>query len=202
MKKVSKILAMALVVLAVITMSLNAHAAEGHNILNEYITTPHVINSMLFELKNNAQKTAITNYVSTLSIETVSAIHADLVSMENTIRNTGATNTSQISTAVKTQILNQAKATAAKAGLTLTVNTSNKTFTLKKADGTVLASGCYLDLVVNPGAAPAPSAGGSAAPAPAANTGRKLLYTGSNYVVYALPVFAIIAVALVAKKRA
>lgn len=197
MKKVSKILVMAFVVLAVVTMSLSVNAAGSKDILTEYIRDPHNVNGMLFELKN-AQKNSITDHITTLSDETASSIHADLVSMENTIRGTGATNTSQISKEVKTQILNQAKATANKAGLTLSVNTSTKTFTLTRADGSVLASGSYLALVTNPGAAPAGNGGSGAA----ASTGAKLLYTGSNYAVFALPVLAIIAVAVVVKKRA
>lgn len=198
MKKVSKILVMAFVVLAVVTMSLNVNAADSKNILTEYIREPHNVNGMLFEL-TNAQKNSITDYITTLSDETAASIHADLVSMENTIKNTGATKTSQISTEVRTQVLNQAKATATKAGLTLSVNTSAKTFTLTKADGSTLASGKYTVLATNPGTAPA---GGSGAGAGVASTGSKLLYTGANYAVFALPVLAIIAVAVVVKKRA
>lgn len=197
MKKVSKILVMAVVVLAVVTMSLNVNASSSKDILTEYIRAAHNVNGMLFEL-TNAQKNAITDYITTLSDETASSIHADLVSMENTIKATGATSTSQISTEVKTQVLNQAKATANKAGLTLSVNTSAKTFTLTKADGSTLASGTYTALATNPGAAPAGGSGTGAA----ASTGSKLLYTGANYAVFALPVIAIIAVAVVVKKRA
>ena len=56
MSKISKLLVMALVVLAVITMSLNVNA--GTKELTEYVTNYHVINGMMFEL-TNSQKTAI-----------------------------------------------------------------------------------------------------------------------------------------------
>lgn len=196
MKKVSRILVMALVVLAVITMSLRVNAAEANNILVEYIRSAHNVNGMLIEL-TNSQKNAITDYVNTLSESTASAVHADLVSMEQTLKNTGATNVSQISNSVKTSILNQAKATATKAGLTLNVNTKSNTFTLTKSNGETLASGSYTSLVTNPGSAPAGTSNSGSA-----STGAKLLYTGANYAVFALPVIAIIAVAVIVKKRA
>ena len=194
MKKVSKLLVMAVVVLAVITMSLSVNAAAANEILVEYIRDPHVVNGMLFEL-TNSQKNAITDYVNTLDEATASAVHADIVAMEQTIKNTGATNTSQISKSVKTDILARAKDTATKAGLTLTVNTSSKTFTLTKATGETLASGSYTALATNPGT----SSGGGVA---TSSNGAKLLYTGSNYLVYTLPVLAIVAVAIIVKKRA
>lgn len=194
MKKVSKLLVMAIVILAVITMSLSVNAAAANEILVEYIRDPHVVNGMLFEL-TNSQKNAITDYVNTLDEATAAAVHADIVAMEQTIKNTGAKNTSQITKSVKTDILARAKDTATKAGLILNVNTSAKTFTLTKISGGTLASGSYTALATNPGTNASNVASSS-------NSGAKLLYTGSNYIVYALPVLAIVAVAIIIKKRA
>lgn len=194
MKTLSKILVMAVVILAVVTMSVRVNAAEANNILMQYIRDAHNVNGMLFEL-TNSQKNAICDYVATLSEEQASAIHADLVAMEQTIKNTGATSTSKISNEVRTSVLNQAKATAAKAGLTLNVNTKDKSFTLTKSNGETLASGSYKTLATNPG-----TASGKATTTSTAK-GSKLLYTGANYAVYALPVLAIVAVAVVVKKR-
>ncbi len=199
MRKLSKILTMTVVVLAVIAMSLNVNAATQKETLINYIREAHVVNGMMFEI-TNAQKNALTDYINTsISEETAQAVYNDLVSIENTIKNTGATNTSQISRDVREKVLAQAKATATKAGLTLNVDTRNNTFTLLKTNGEVLASGGYLSLVTNPGANPGSSNGGSSNGSTAG--GNKLLYTGANYVVYALPVLAIVAVALVVKKR-
>lgn len=195
MKKISKLLVMTLVLLAVVTMSLTVNAASK-DILVEYVRSAHNVNGMLIEL-TNSQKNAITDYIATLDDATAASIHADLVSMENTLKNTGATNSSQVSASVKTEILNQAKATAQKAGLTLTVNTGSKSFTLQKANGETLASGSYKTLVANPGTA----SGGNGSQAAAA-TGSKLLYTGSNYIVAGSVVLAIVAVAVIVKKRA
>ncbi len=198
MRKLSKLLVMAVVVLLLITMSVYSNAAEAHNILIEYVRDAHNVNGMIFEL-TNSQKNAITDYINTLDEATVSAIHADLVSMEQTIKNTGATSTSAISKEVKTDILERAKATATKAGLTLTVNTSTKTFTLTKSNGDVLASGRYTALATNPGTA---SGSASSTGTGVVTSGSKLLYTGANYALVALPVLAIVAVAIVVKKRA
>jgi len=95
-------------------------------------------------------------------------------------------------TTEKTEVLEKAKATAKKAGLTLNVNTKTKSFTLVKSDGKTLISGNYTSLVTNPGT----NAGSTTAA-----SGKKLLYTGANYALYALPVLAIVAVAVVVKKR-
>ena len=190
MRKLSKILVMALVVLAVVTMSLNVNAATSKETLTNYIRNAHNVNGMLFEL-TNSQKNAVTDYIATsLDENTANAVYQDIVSIEQKIKNTGAANTSQISKQVKTEVLEKAKATAKKAGLTLNVNTKTKSFTLVKSDGKTLISGNYTSLVTNPGT----NAGSTTAA-----SGKKLLYTGANYALYALPVLAIVAVAVVVK---
>ncbi len=192
MRKISKMLVMAIVVLALVTMSLNVSAATSKETLTNYIREAHNINGMLFEL-TNSQKNAVTDYVATsLDENTANEVYQDIISIEQTIRNTGATNTSQISKSVKTEVLEKAKATAKKAGLTLNVNTKSKSFTLVKEDGTTLISGSYTALVTNPGTNNGTSA-----------DGKTLLYTGANYAVYVLPVLAIVAVAVavIVKKR-
>lgn len=192
MRKLSKMLIMALVVLAVVTMSLNVNAATSKENLTNYIRNVHNVNGMLFEL-TNSQKNAVTDYIATsLDENTANSVYQDIVSIEQKIKNTGAANTSQISKQVKTEVLEKAKATAKKAGLTLNVNTKSKSFTLVKSDGKTLISGNYTSLVTNPG---------TNTENKTATSGKKLLYTGANYALYALPVLAIVAVAVVVKKR-
>ena len=95
---------------------------------------------------------------------------------------------------VKTEIISIATSAAAKAGLALTVNTSNNTFTLtKNVDGSVLISGSADALTSY-----ATASSSTSAPATGNQT---LLYTGANYAVYAFAVLAIVAVAIVVKKR-
>lgn len=195
MNKVSKILVMAVVVLAVVTMSLNVNAST--QVLKDYVGGIHNINNMVFEL-TDSQKTVVLNYISTLDTETAGSIHADIIAAENLVKNSGATNVQAISKSVKTEVINLATSAAAKANLKLSVNTANNTFTLTKLSGEVLISGSADSLIkYNNGSA----AGGAASSAPAA-TGSTLLYTGSDYAVYAVAALAIVAVALVVKKRA
>ena len=197
MRKVSKILVMALVVLAVITMSLNVNAATANEKLVNYIKASHTVNGMVFEL-TNSQKNAIADYVKTLDESTASAVYSDIVSIEETIKNTGAKSISEISEAVKSEILEKAKATATKAGLSLTVNTKTNTFQLVKSSGEVLASGNYTTIVKNSGTSSTTKKATATS-----STGSKLLYTGADYAIYALPVLAIVvAIAIVVKKRA
>ena len=196
MRKLSKLLVMAVVVLAVITMSMNVNAST--QALKDYVGDIHNINGMTFELTNN-QKTAVLNYISGLSDATAASVQAKIAQAENLIRETGATSLSQISLETKETVLSLAKSAAQEAGLTLSVDTKAKTFTLTKSDGSVLTSGGYTSLIGNVASAGTGAAnyGGAAQTA-----GSTLLYTGSNYAVYAVAVLAIVAVAIVVKKRA
>lgn len=194
MRKLSKLLVMAVVVLAVITMSMNVNAST--QALKDYVGDIHNINGMTFELTNN-QKTAVLNYISGLSDATAASIQAKISQAENLIRESGATSLSQISLDTKEAVLSLAKSAAQEAGLNLSVDTKGKTFTLTKSDGSVLTSGGYTSLMGNVGSAS--TAGGSAT---GTASGSTLLYTGANYAVYAVAVLAIVAVAIVVKKRA
>ena len=190
--KVSKLLVMALVVLAVITMSLNVHA--GTEELKAYVGDIHNINDMVFEL-TDSQKTVVLNYISTLDDTTADAVMNDIIAAENLVRNTGATSISQISADVKKEVINLGKSAADKAGLILTVDTASNVFTLTKKDGGTLISGSA-DALISTNQAPSGTASSSA------STGKTLLYTGANNAVYAVAVLAIVAVAVVVKKRA
>lgn len=194
MRKLSKLLVMAVVVLAVITMSMNVNAST--QALKDYVGDIHNINGMTFELTNN-QKTAVLNYISGLSDATAASVQAKIAQAENLIRETGATSLSQISLETKETVLSLAKSAAQEAGLTLSVDTKAKTFTLTKSDGSVLTSGGYTSLIGNVASAGTANNGGAAQTA-----GSTLLYTGSNYAVYAVAVLAIVAIAIVVKKRA
>ena len=195
MNKVSKLLVMAVVILAVITMSLSVNAST--QALKDYVLDIHNINDMVFEL-TDSQKTVVSNYISTLDDATAASIHADIAKAENLVRSTGVTNVKAIDKATKTQVINLATSAANKAGLTLTVNTANNTFTLTKVSGDVLISGSA-DALTTYNKAPASSGTSSST---ATSNGQTLLYTGANYAVYAVAVLAIVAVAIVVKKRA
>lgn len=191
MNKVSKLLVMAIVILAVITMSLNVNASTEK--LKAYVGDVHNINNMVFEL-TDSQKTVVLNYISTLDDATAESIYQDILKVESLVGSTGATNVKNISKSVKTEIINIATSAAAKAGLELVVNTSNNTFALySKTEGGAIISGSA-DALISYATA------GSSTSAPATGN-QTLLYTGANYAVYAFAVLAIVAVAIVVKKR-
>lgn len=199
MSKISKLLVMALVVLAVITMSLSVNAGTAS--LVNYIKEPHNINGMIFELTNK-QKTAVTNYINS----NVSDAQADVAlgkikEAESLVASTHANRLDKLSADVKTKVISLAKEAANAVGLTLTVNTADNTFTVSSANE-VLASGKAESFVSYQQAGGATAGQAAGAAAPAATTGKTLLYTGANYAVYAVVALAIVAVAVVVKKRA
>ena len=193
MSKVSKLFVMALLVLAIVSVSLNVNATNAD--LTSYIGTVHTINGMLFEL-SNAQKATLNSFASKIDDATSDAIMNDIMAAENVVRNSGVTNHNQLTSAQQEQIVALAKSAASKAGAVLEVNLSNRTYKLTK-NGKVVIAGNIDSLIVDPGTA---TGGSSTTTSSAAKS--KLLYTGADYALYAGAACAIVAVAVVIKKRA
>ena len=206
MSKLSKLIVMAVVILAVVTMSVSVKAYTNSDLIG-YVNNIHNINNILFELKDS-QKTAIINYLSAhpVSDEVANSIKADIDAAERQIAATGATNVDQISKDVKANVAALVKSAGAKAGLTVVIDTASETFAVKTSDGKTLTSGAVRNDISY---AVAPAAGTTAAAPAASNassnatksTGKKLLYTGTNYALYVLPVVAIVAVAVLGRKE-
>ena len=188
MRKISKLLVMAFVVLAVITLSVNVSAST--NTLKEYVGGVHEINGMEFKLSTKKKETVL-NYKSGLDDATSKAIYDDIISIENIIKESKVTKLADLSDADRSKAFNIAKSAAEKAGLTLTVNTKTQTFTLKKSDGKTLLTGKYMSLVTYKKTTDTKT-----------TTSKKLLYTGANYAVYGVASLAVVAVAVaVIRKR-
>ena len=195
MKKVSKILVLALIIMTVASIASTVKAANAD--LKAYIGTVHNINGMLWELSNDA-KQKLVNLAAKLDDATSDSIMNDIIAAEKVVRDSGVTNHNNLSAAQQAQIVAYAQSAASKAGANLTVDLSKRTYSLTK-NGKVVLSGNIDSLIVDPGTAPA--GGSGSAHAAATSTGRKLLYTGSNYAVYAFSAVAIVAVALVVRKK-
>ena len=195
MKKFSKILVLPLIIMTVASIASTVKAANAD--LKAYIGTVHNINGMLWELSNDA-KQKLVNLAAKLDDATSDSIMNDIIAAEKVVRDSGVTNHNNLSAAQQAQIVAYAQSAASKAGANLTVDLSKRTYSLTK-NGKVVLSGNIDSLIVDPGTAPA--GGSGSAPAAATSTGRKLLYTGSNYAVYAFSAVAIVAVALVIRKR-
>lgn len=142
MKKLSKLLIMAIVMVAVVTMSLEVNA--GTTTLTEYLNTGHNINGMILEL-TKAEKNALTKYINQyVDDATADSIMTDIKSVETLIEGTGAKKVDDISKDDLKKAVDYAKSACTKAGLTLSANTNDKTFRISKnSDGTVLTSGSY-----------------------------------------------------------
>lgn len=201
MSKLSKLIVMAVVILAVVTMSVSVKAFSNSDVIG-YVNNIHNINNIIFELRDN-QKTAIINYLTAhpVSDEVANSIKADIDAAERQIANTGATNVDQISKDVKANVIALVKSAASKAGLTLTVNSADETFVVKSSDGKVVTSGSIRANISYATGTPASSSASKTSTATTKSTGKKLLYTGSNYALYVLPVVAIVAVAVLGRKK-
>ena len=196
MRKFSKVIVIALLVMVAVSLFSKVKAANKE--LVAYIGTVHNLNGMLWELSND-NKQKLNSFASKLDDATSDSIMSDIAAAEKVVINSGVTNHNNLSADQKAQIVAYAQSAAKKAGANLTVDLGKKTYSLTKS-GKVVLAGKIDDLIVDPSTAPAGSSSSNAASA-AKTTGRKLLYTGSNYAVYAISAVAIVAVALVAKKR-
>ncbi len=199
MRKLSKLLVMAVVLLAVVTMSLYVNA--GTQDLSNYVLDIHNINGMVFEL-TNSQKSAIKDYIqNNVTDAQADVAYAKIKEAENLVASTGVTRMENLSKDVKTKVIYLAVEAANAVGLTLNVNTKDNTFTLYNGNK-VLASGKAESLVVyQQTPAKTPAQGGAASQAGTKTT--KLLYTGANYAIFACVAIAVVAGAVVvAKKRA
>lgn len=197
MKRLSKLLVMVVVTLAVVTISLRVNAGTAD--LVTYVTKSHTINGMKFELKSE-QKKSVQSYIEkNVSDAQADSAYAKIKSAEKIVADSGVTKIENLSASDKSKAISLATQAASDVGLTLKVDTNANTFTLLNGS-TVLASDSVKNLVkpVNSG-----SNGGSGnGSAGTSTTGSALLYTGSNSVVYGLVALAIVAVAVVVKKRA
>ena len=126
MKKLSKLLTMMIVIVAVITMSFEVNA--GTQTLVDYLSVGHNINGMTLEL-TKAEKNALTKYINQyVDDATADSILADVTAVEDLIKATGAKIVDEISKDALKKAVDLAKKACTKAGLTLSANTNDKTF--------------------------------------------------------------------------
>ena len=111
MKKVSKILLMALILLAVISVSTVARASNSD--LINYIRNVHNLNSMLFELSNDA-KNKLEGFAVKLDDATSDAILSDIKAAEKVVTSSGVTNHNDLTATQQAEIVANAKSAAQK----------------------------------------------------------------------------------------
>lgn len=196
MNKVSKFLVMTIVILAVIAMSVSVSAFTNSDLIS-YVTSDQVVNGETYRFSDD-QKTAITKYLTEnpVSDDVAASVKEDIEEAKRQITATGATKADQVSETVKTKVISLLKSAGEKVGLSVTVNTQDKTVTLtEKSTGKDIAAGSY--------AAYVKSNNSSSAVSGVSQTSGTLVYTGANYALFVIPVLAIVAVAtvLVIRKR-
>lgn len=184
---------MAIILIAIISLNTVVRASNAD--LQNYIRNAHVLNSMMFELSNDS-KTKLNNLASKLDDATSDAILSDIKAAEQVIIKSGVSNHNDLTAEQQAQIVAYAKSAAQKAGAELTVNLSNRTYSLKKGSDLNL-SGKIDDLITDPGTGSSSSGSSTTT----TTSGKTLLYTGANYAIYALATVAIVAVAVVVKKK-
>ena len=191
--KVSRIIIMALVFVAVITMSLSVKAFTTVDLIG-YLTSEQSVNGTKYVLSED-QKVAVRDYLTAhpVSDEVAESIKNDIETAKAKIAATGATKPSQVSQAVKNEVISLLKTAGNKAGVDVVVNLQAKTVTIvEQATGKNLASGSTKAFIY------ADSTNNSAS-----QTSGTLVYTGAQSLVYIIPVLAVVAIAslIVIKKR-
>lgn len=196
MNKISKLLVMALVVLAVITMSIKVSAATNKQDLIDYVSKSHNINGMVFELKGS-NKTNVVKHLEGVSEEAAKSALAKIKEAEKIVKDSGVTKIEDLSSADQKKLREKAQDAATAVGLTLKLDSNKKTFTLTDKNGKSIASGSTSNVVSY-----SKSSNSSSDSKTDSSAGKSYLYTGTTYVAFSAIVLAIVAVAVVVKKRA
>ena len=194
MNKLSKLLVMTMLILAIIAVSINVNAATNADLVYALEEGPSEVNGIKVPL-SAADRQTLIKYLeeNPLTDEVATQIGRNLNYIYVLVEESGATSIEGIDSDTLEDIIILARHAGDLAGLDVTIDTNAKTFSIKTANGTSLISKSYVT-------SENPSAPTSETKSNGSTT--TLLYTGANYAVFALPVLAIVAVAIVAKKRA
>lgn len=194
MKRISKIAVMLVILLVVVSLATVVKASTSD--LVNYVKSSHNLNGMLWELKTGAKNT-LEGFIVQLDDGTSDSILKDIKAAEKVVIDSHVTNHNDLSNDQKAKIVAYAKSAASKAGGELDVDLGRRTYSLKKGS-TVILSGKIDDVITDPGQN---SSNSSAAASATTKSGKTLLYTGANYIAYVLAAVAIVAVAVVVKRR-
>lgn len=193
MNKLSKLLVMAMLILAIVAVSINVNAATNADLIYALEEGPSEVNGIKVPL-STADRQTLIKYLeeNPLTDEVATQIGRNLNYIYTLVEESGATSIESIDSVILEDIVALAQQAGELAGLNVTIDTNAKTFRIKAVDGTSLIAKSYVTSQ-NPSAPTLETK---------SNGTTTLLYTGANYAVFALPVLAIVAVAIVAKKRA
>lgn len=181
MNKLSKVLVMAVLMLALVLVSFSVNAYSNSDLISYVNDGSYTLGGKTYSLSDK-DKVALTNYLTEnpVSDEDANAIRANVEAIIAEVEATGVKSIEEIDANVMAEITKLAQAAGARAGLDISIDSAKGTVTIATEDGAVLVSTTYVG----------------------EETSDKLLYTGTNSLVFVLPVLAIVAVAIIVKKRA
>lgn len=195
MKKLLKILSLIVIMIFMVTLSVQAYTNED---VISYVTKPHTVNGRTVQL-SSGQRESLTQYLRNNAVTESEAndIIGKLDKAKSLIDNSGATNLAQLSESIKGEVISLVKEAGRIADLDVQVDTKNETVTIKDLKGnTVISATSYSQFNGNPQTTAGTSASNSGTSTTSKGSSSKLVYTGNNYKVELQAVIAIVAVAI------
>ena len=206
MNKLLKLVVMAIIMLAVVAVSINVNAYTNNDLI-AHLGDTYTIGDTTYQLKPEKQKVLKDYFEKNPDIDADSIVK-DLQAIDSKIKESKATSLDDIDANLGDEIIKLAQKAAETAGLTFNIDSENGIVSIVTRDGTALIEET-LDVGNEEADVTDPSENNgteaeekSDAKTDEKSSKAKLLYTGADSFVYVLPLLAIVAVAIVAKKRA
>lgn len=215
MNKLLKLVVMAIIMLAIVAISINVNAYTNNDLI-AHLSDTYTIGDTTYRLKPEKQKVLKEYFEKNADIDADSIVK-DLQAIDSKIKESKATSLDDIDATVGDEIIKLAQKAAKTAGLTVNIDSENGILSIVTEDGTALIEETFdvgneeADVtdsteteksennVTDSNEAEEKS---DAKTDEKSSKAKKLLYTGADSFVYVLPLLAIVAVAIVAKKRA
>ena len=206
MNKLLKLVVMAIIMLAVVAVSINVNAYTNNDLI-AHLGDTYTIGDTTYQLKPEKQKVLKDYFEKNPDIDADSIVK-DLQAIDSKIKESKATSLDDIDANLGDEIIKLAQKAAETAGLTFNIDSENGIVSIVTRDGTALIEETF-DVGNEEADVTDPSENNgteaeekSDAKTDEKSSKAKLLYTGAASFVYVLPLLAIVAVAIVAKKRA
>ena len=206
MNKLLKLVVMAIIMLAVVAVSINVNAYTNNDLI-AHLGDTYTIGDTTYQLKPEKQKVLKDYFEKNPDIDADSIVK-DLQAIDSKIKESKATSLDDIDANLGDEIIKLAQKAAETAGLTFNIDSENGIVSIVTRDGTALIEETF-DVGNEEADVTDPSENNgteaeekSDAKTDEKSSKAKLLYTGADSFVYVLPLLAIVAVAIVAKKRA
>lgn len=208
MNKIVKFFSTVIFMVMVISVSLSVNAYTNDDVI-AYISKAHTANGRTVQL-DQTQRENLKNYLQNNPVTEAEAndIIAKLDAAKAKIDNSGATNLSELSESIKSEVVSLVKSAGAIAGLDVEVDTVNEIVTIKDKNGNVVVSAtsyaqfnkdaAKATTNTNTGkkASTQATSGSVKTQSATTNSGKKLVYTGNDYTSAIKMIVAIVAVAI------